>query len=263
MSLVNKIINTRIRTNLTGKVALVTGSARGLGKVIATSLAVDGAKVVLNDIDEEALKKTYEELKNYGLNVYSFKADVSKWSEVKAMVDEIIRLLGKIDILINNAGIVGPFKEVYEITEEEWDRVISVNVKGSFLVTKAVVPYMIKQRYGRIIFISSVAGVEGNAKMSPYCASKAALIGLAKALAEELASYGIRVNAVAPALIEGTSLTEGMPKEQKEFLAQKIPIGRLIRPEEVADLVKFLVSDAADPITGYVYLIAGGRARAA
>ncbi len=254
-------IISNIKVNLQGKVALVTGAARGIGRAIAISLAKDGADIVLNDIDEEALKKTAEEIKALGRKVLPVKADVSKWDEVKKMVDEAIKYFGHIDILVNNAGIVGPFKPVHEISESEWDKVLAVNLKGAFLVIKAVVPHMIKQKYGKIINISSVAGVEGNAKMAPYCASKAGLIGLTKSLAEELAPYGIRVNAICPALVEKTALTEGMPPEQRKFLAQKIPLGRLCKLEEVADLVKFLASEAADFITGYAYMLAGGRAR--
>ncbi|MEM4514158.1 MAG: SDR family NAD(P)-dependent oxidoreductase [Ignisphaera sp.] len=254
-------IISNLKVNLNGRVALVTGAAKGIGRIIALSLALDGADLVLVDIDENALVGVVNEVKSLGRDVLPLKADVTKWSEVANAVEESIKKYGHIDILVNNAGIVGTFKNIEDLSEEEWDKVIETNLKGTFLFTKAVVPYMKKQKYGRIVNMASVAGVEGNARMSHYSASKAGIIGLTKALAEELAPYGIRVNAVAPALVEGTALTESMSPEQREFLAKKIPLGRLCKPHEVADLVKFLVSDASEFITGYVYILAGGRAR--
>jgi 3-oxoacyl-[acyl-carrier protein] reductase len=252
----------KIRVDLKGKVAIVTGGARGLGKVIAYFLAQDGCNVAIIDIKEAIANETAREIANAtGVQVLSVRADVSNWSEVKNAVEHVIREFNHIDILVNNAGIV-LVKPITEMEEDEWDRVMAVNLKGAFLMTKAVLPYMIKQNYGRIINIASVAGVEGNANMIAYSTSKAGLIGFTKALAEEVIKYNIRVNAVAPGLIEGTDLTLSMSEEQRKFLASKMPIGRLIYRGEVADLVKFLASDASDPLTGYVFIIAGGRARA-
>ncbi len=254
-------IISNLNVNLEGRVAIVTGSSKGIGRAIALSLAMSGADVVINGRKKEDLMKTAEEIKALNRRVLPVVADVSKWDDVKRMVDETIKHFGHIEIVVNNAGILGPVKPVHEITVEEWDKVLAINLGGAFLVIKAVVPYMIKQKYGKIINISSVAGVEGNKNMVPYCASKAALIGLTKALAEELGPYGIRINAVCPALVEKTYLTESMPPEQREFLAKKIPLGRLCRLDEVADLVKFLASDASDFLTGYAFVLAGGRAR--
>ncbi|MEM0052227.1 MAG: SDR family NAD(P)-dependent oxidoreductase [Sulfolobales archaeon] len=251
-----------MKVNLSGRVALITGAARGVGRYLALSMALDGADLVLIDKDLEPLEKVAEEVRRLGRRVLAIKADVSKWGDVYRAVEEAVKVFGRIDILVNNAGIEGPFDFVENISEEDWDAVINVNLKGAFLCVKAVVPYMKKQGYGRIVNVASVAGVEGNAKMTPYCAAKAGMIGLTKALAEELAPYGIRVNVVAPALIEGTALTDRLPKEQREFLARKIPLGRLCKLHEVADLIKFLASDAADFLTGYVHILAGGRARA-
>jgi 3-oxoacyl-[acyl-carrier protein] reductase len=251
-----------VHVDFKGKVAIVTGAARGIGKVIAYFLAQDGCSVAIIDVLEEEAKEAAEEIARLtGAKVLAIKADVTKWSDVKSSVDAVVKQFNRIDILVNNAGIV-LVKPITDIEEAEWDKVMAVNLKGSFLMTKAVLPYMIKQNYGRIVNMASVAGVEGNANMTAYSTSKAGLIGFTKALAEETIKYNIRVNAVAPALVEGTALTLSMSEEQRRFLASKIPIGRLIYPEEVADLVKFLASDASEPLTGYVFIIAGGRARA-
>jgi len=252
----------KVRVDLRGKVSIVTGGGRGIGKVIAYFLAQDGSNVAILGRNETEVIKTAKEIAEAtGVRVLALKADVSKWSDVKSAVERVIEEFNHIDILVNNAGIV-LIKPITEMEEDEWDRVIAVNLKGTFLMSKAVLPYMIKQNYGRIINIASVAGVEGNANMTAYSASKAGIIGFTKALAEEVIKYNIRVNAVAPALVEGTALTLSMSEEQRKFLASKIPIGRLIYAEEVADLVKFLASDASEPLTGYVFIIAGGRARA-
>jgi 3-oxoacyl-[acyl-carrier protein] reductase len=195
-----------------------------------------------------------------GRRVLVILADVSNKEDVDNMVKKTIEVFGKIDILVNNAGVVGSTVPIQELKEEDWDRIISVDLKGTFLCCKAVVPHMINRRSGKIVNISSIAGKEGNANMTAYSAAKAGIIGFTKALSEEVARYGIRVNCVCPALIE-TELVERMDKQQAEYLKSKIPLGRLGKPEEVAELVKFLVSDASDFIAGQAYNIDGGRGK--
>ncbi|NJE13162.1 SDR family NAD(P)-dependent oxidoreductase [Thermococcus sp. LS2] len=249
--------------DLSGKVALVTGSVRGIGFAIAKRLAELGANIAINDIvpeDSEIVQQCLETIGKEGVRVKYYRADVSNSEEVNEMISSIIEDFGKIDILVNNAGITGAAKPVVELPEEEWDKVIAVDLKGTFLVTKAVLPYMIKQNFGRIVNISSVAGKEGNPNMAHYCAAKHGVIGFTKAVAREVLQYNIRINAVCPALIK-TPLLEGLPEEQIELLKSKIPLGRLGKPEEVADLVAFLVaSEAVNFITGQAFNITGGRA---
>jgi 3-oxoacyl-[acyl-carrier protein] reductase len=201
-----------------------------------------------------------KEIESMGRKALVVLADVSQKKEVENMVNQTLERFGKIDILVNNAGIVGPTVPIQELSEEDWDRIISVDLKGTFLCCKAVIPHMISQRSGKIVNMSSIAGKEGNANMTGYCAAKAGIIGFTKALSEEVAKYGIRVNCVCPALIE-TELVERMDKKQAEYLKSKIPLGRLGKPEEVAELVKFLVSDASDFITGQAINIDGGRGK--
>jgi 3-oxoacyl-[acyl-carrier protein] reductase len=250
-----------IKVDLSGKVAIVTGSSRGIGRAIALALAKDGANIVVNAVSKiTKAREVAEEIESMGREALVIVADVSKKEHVESMVEQTLKRFGKIDILVNNAGVVGPTVPIQELSEEDWERVISVDLKGTFLCCRAVIPHMIRQRSGKIVNISSIAGKEGNANMTAYCAAKAGIIGLTKALAEEVAKYGIRVNCVCPALIE-TELVERMDTKQTEYLKSKIPLGRLGKPEEVAELVKFLVSDASDFITGQAINIDGGRGK--
>lgn len=250
-----------LKVDLSGKVAIVTGASRGIGRAIALALARDGADILVNarsNIGEA--RKVAGKIESMGRRVLVILADVSNKEDVDNMVKKTIEVFGKIDILVNNAGVVGSTVPIQELKEEDWDRIISVDLKGTFLCCKAVVPHMINRRSGKIVNISSIAGKEGNANMTAYSAAKAGIIGFTKALSEEVARYGIRVNCVCPALIE-TELAERMDKQQAEYLKSKIPLGRLGKPEEVAELVKFLVSDASDFIAGQAYNIDGGRGK--
>lgn len=247
-----------LKVDLSGKVAIVTGSGCGIGRAIALALARDGADIAVNDVSIDEARKVAKEIEFMGRIALVALADVSKKSDVEDMVKQTLEKFGKIDILVNNAGIAGPTVPVQELKEEDWDRIINVDLKGTFICCKAVIPHMISRKSGKIVSISSIAGKEGNANMTAYCAAKAGIIGFTKALSEEVARYGIRVNCVCPALIE-TKLVENMDKRQVEYLKMKIPLGRLGKPTEVADLVKFLVSNASDYITGQAYNITGGR----
>ncbi len=244
--------------DLAEKVAIVTGAAQGLGWAIAKRLADDGACLAIADINWERAQEKAALLQRMGQEAMAIKVDVSKANEVAHMVEQVLEKFGRIDILVNNAGILGPYFPVEEYPEELWDQVIAVNLKGTFLCCKAVIPIMKKQGRGSIVNIASVAGKEGNANMAPYSASKGAIITLTKTLGKELATSHIRVNAVSPALLE-TEMTQSMTPEQRALLTSKIPMGRLGKPEEVAAVVKFLVSDEASFVTGQCYDISGGR----
>ncbi|MGQ9694679.1 MAG: SDR family NAD(P)-dependent oxidoreductase [Thermodesulfobacteriota bacterium] len=244
--------------DLEGKIAIVTGAGQGLGWAIAQRLADEGAVLVIADINWEAAREKAALLKKTEREGMAVKVDVSKVDEVNNMVQQVVEKFGRIDILINNAGILGPYFSVEEYPDDLWDQVIAVNLKGTFLCCKAVIPIMKKQKKGSIVNIASVAGKEGNANMAPYSASKGGIITLTKTLGKELATYNIRVNAVSPALLE-TEMTQSMTPEQRALLTSKIPMGRLGKPEEVAAVVKFLVSDEASFVTGQCYDISGGR----
>jgi len=250
-----------LKVSLSDKVAIVTGSSRGIGRAIALTLARDGANVVVNArVNIDRAREVARKIESMGRRTLVVLADVSKKDDVDNMVKRTLDEFGKIDILVNNAGVVGPTVPIQELKEEDWDRIINVDLKGTFLCCKSVIPHMISRRSGKIVNISWIAGKEGNANMTAYCAAKAGIIGFTKALAEEVAQYGIRVNCVCPALIE-TELAKRMDKKQVEYLKSKIPLGRLGKPEEVAELVKFLVSDVSDFITGQAFNITGGRAK--
>jgi NAD(P)-dependent dehydrogenase (short-subunit alcohol dehydrogenase family) len=244
--------------SLTGKIALVTGAAQGIGRDIALALATDGADVAICDVNLDAAQKTAADIEAKGRKSLALKANVAASAEVTAMIDQIVEKFGRIDILVNNAGIMGPYFPVMEYPEEIWDRLIAVHLKGTFLCCKGVLPVMKAQGSGRVVNMASVAGKEGNANMSPYAAAKAGIIGLTKTLGKEMAPYNVRVNCVSPALIE-TDMVKGMAPEQRALLTSKIPLGRLGKPEEVAAVVKFLVSDEASFVTGQCYDISGGR----
>jgi NAD(P)-dependent dehydrogenase (short-subunit alcohol dehydrogenase family) len=244
--------------DLKGKVAIVTGAGRGLGWSMAERLARDGASLIVAEIDPQSGDEKAAVISRMGREVLAVQVDVSKWTDVERMVKQVLEKFGRIDILVNNAGLMGNYYLVTDYPEEEWDRLIDVNLKGTFLCCKAVLPSMIKQKYGKIISLASVAGKEGNARMSAYSASKAAIIALTKTIAKEVAPYGIHVNCVSPALCE-TDMAKDMTPEQRALLTSKIPLGRLGKPEEVAAVVRFLASDESSFVTGQCYDISGGR----
>jgi len=243
--------------DLSGKVALVTGGSRGIGREIAIELARHGASVVISYVNnEEKAVEVVKEIQKFSVKGMCIKADVSKEEEVKKLVDAIKDELGTIDILVNNAGI-NRDTLLIRMNTQEWDQVIDTNLKGTYLCTRLVAKDMIKKRYGKIINIASVAGVAGNYGQANYSASKAGVIGFTKAVAKELASRGINVNAVAPGLIE-TDMTQALKEEVKETLIKSVPMGRLGSPKDVANLVVFLASDKSDYITGQTINIDGG-----
>ncbi len=243
--------------NLKGKVAVVTGGARGIGAAIARKLAKEGADIVINDIAAgEAGDQLVAELKAAGVGAIFIAADISKSAEAKRLVEEAIAQMGKIDILVNNAGITRD-NLIMRMSEEEWDAVIAVNLKGTFNCLQAVARPMLKQRSGAIVNLASVVGVAGNPGQANYSASKAGVIGLTKTAAKELASRGIRVNAVAPGFIE-TDMTRSLPEEYTGKLKELIPLGVFGSPENVADVVAFLAGDDAAYVTGEVVKIDGG-----
>ena len=244
--------------DLAGKTAIVTGAGKGLGWAIAERLARDGAKVVIAEIDWDSAQEKAAVLRQRKGESLAIRVDVSRWPEVQKMVAETVEKFGRIDILVNNAGILGPALSVAEYPEDQWDEVIAVNLKGTFLCCKGVLPVMKKQGSGSIVNIASVAGKEGNPDMAPYSVSKGGIITLTKTLGKELAATRIRINAVSPALLE-TDMARNMSPEQRAFLTSKIPMGRLGKPEEVAAVVKFLASDEASFVTGQCYDISGGR----
>ncbi len=241
---------------LDGKVALITGAAQGIGKAIALILAKNGADIVVSDINLEKAQETSREIEAIGRRSMAIKVDVSKSEEVEQMVEKIINEFGKIDILVNNAGITRD-KLILRMTEEDWDAVLNVNLKGTFNCTKAVIRHMSKQKSGKIVNIASVSGEMGNPGQANYSASKAGVIGFTKTIAREFAQRGINVNAIAPGYIE-TPMTDILPEKVKEELKKMIPLERLGKPEDVAQAVLFLVSEASSYITGQVLNVNGG-----
>jgi 3-oxoacyl-[acyl-carrier protein] reductase len=239
-----------------GKVAVVTGAAQGIGRAIAETLARAGADVVVVDLDIARAQETAAAVTGHGRRALIIKANVAERSDVKAMADQILGDRGRIDVLVNNAGITRDGL-LLRMKEEDWNLVLDVNLKGTFHCTKAVLPAMTKQRGGTMVNIASVVGVMGNAGQANYAASKAAVIGFTKTVAREYASRGITVNAVAPGFIE-TAMTQGLSGEVQEGLLKQIPLGRLGTPGDVAEAVRFLVSPEAAYITGHVLHVNGG-----
>mgnify|MGYP001773017088 FL=1 len=245
------------RGKLNSRVALVTGAASGIGREIAMTFAREGASIVLFDLSSDVIN-VERELKDLGADALSVIGDAKDRSDVVRAVNEAINKFGKIDILVNNVGIY-PVKSFLEMGEDEWDLVMSTNLKSTFLFTRFVAPYMVKQRYGRIINIASIAGtVVGFANAVHYSTSKAAILGFTRALALELAPYGITVNAIAPGYVETPGIMKIINKELYERIRRATPIGRWGRPQDVAYLALFLASDEASFITGALIVIDGG-----
>ncbi len=247
--------------NLKNKVALITGARRGMGKSHAIALAKQGAKVAVTDINQDDCQKVVDEIKSSGGKAIAFKLDVSDKSEVDSVVAEIVKKFGQLDILINNAGIA-QFKPFLELSEEDWDRTIDINLKGEFLCAQAAAKVMEKRKGGVIVNIASVAmgqqGI-GMSNIAHYCASKGGIAAMTEALAVELAPFNIRVNAIAPGMIETPMIdvVKSDPKMLKAML-QRVPLKRVGRPEEVSELVVFLASDSSSYMTGAVVIIDGG-----
>ncbi len=245
-----------------GKIVLVTGAARGVGKVIAKAFAQKGASVIINDIDLQEANGVAQEMTREGFEAMAAKADVSRGSEVEAMINEVIAKYGKIDILVNNAAVFAESVLIMELEEEEWDRVMNVNLKGVFNCSKAVMRNMINQKSGKIINIASFVGKTGRVVYSKfgtptkahYCASKAGVISLTKSLAFELAPHNINVNAVAPGSID----PGGTEKGKRDMITPLVPLGRMGTSEDVAAAVLFLASPEASFITGEIMDVNGG-----
>lgn len=243
-----------------GQIAIITGGAEGIGKGIAERIASEGAVVVLLDINEVLLQKAETEFMEMGHEVLGIKTDISSESSVKEAFEKVEEKYGKIDVVVNCAGIVGPTStKIEDFSVDDFDKVIAINLKGSFLITKYAIKAMKKQNYGRILLIASIAGKEGNPGMVGYSASKGGVISLVKSIGKEYATTGITVNGLAPAVIK-TPMNAATSPQQLEYMLAKIPMGRMGTVEEVANLAAWIVSKESSFTTGFVFDISGGRA---
>jgi NAD(P)-dependent dehydrogenase (short-subunit alcohol dehydrogenase family) len=242
--------------NLAGQTAIVTGGATGIGEAIATRLAAAGARIAVLDLNLGGATSVAASLPN---NSFAIEADVSQSATVGEAIRQIFETTGRIDILVNNAGIAGRAAYVWEQTDEDWQHNIAINLTGVFNLCRAVVPYMRDKGYGRIVNVASIAGKEGNPRMSPYSATKAGVIGFTKALGKELATEGICVNAISPAVVQ-TQILDQLTPEQVTYMTDRIPMRRPGTPEEVANVVHFLSSRECSFVTAQCYDVSGGRA---
>lgn len=244
------------KIDLTGRCAVVTGGAQGFGRAITERFVASGAKVAIWDFDQPLADKTAKEI---GPDVMALEVDVTSVEAVEAATAATLKAFGRLDILVNNAGIAGVNKPVADLSYDEWRQVMKINLDGPFICCKAVVPTMMKQNYGRIVNIASIAGKEGNPNASHYSASKAGVIALTKSLGKELAGTDIAVNAVTPAAAK-TAIFDQMTQQHIDFMLSKIPRGRFLKVDELASLVAWIASEECLYTTGAVFDISGGRA---
>jgi 3-oxoacyl-[acyl-carrier protein] reductase len=247
-----------IKYDFTNRAAIVTGGAQGIGRAVVERLVDGGAAVAIWDRDKPFAERTAKELASRG-KVIAVGVDVTDYPAVERARDETLKAFGKIDILVNNAGIAGPIAKTWEHTLDQWNQVMAINLNGPFHCCKAVVPGMIAQNYGRIANVASIAGKEGNPNASAYSASKAAVIGLTKSLGKELATYDIAVNAITPAAAK-TAIFDQITQAHIDFMLSRIPRGRFVKVEEVANTIAFMCSEECSFTTGFAFDITGGRA---
>jgi 3-oxoacyl-[acyl-carrier protein] reductase len=244
--------------DLKGKVAVITGGARGIGYAVAERMLTSGASVVLWDLMADRLPQSKATLSSNG-RVETYTVDITNEDQVMAATAAAVKALGKIDILVNSAGITGPNQKTWEYSSKDFQQVMEINLMGTFHCCKAVVPWMMKQDYGRIVNIASIAGKEGNPNAPAYSASKAAVIGLTKSLGKELAQTGVRVNALTPAAAK-TEMFSQMTEQHIQFMLSKIPMNRFVQVEEIAAMIAWMASEECSFTTGSVFDISGGRA---
>jgi len=241
---------------LNGQTAIVTGAATGIGEAIAARLAGAGARIVVADIN---LSGAQEVARRIGQSSFAVQTDVSKPEMIRETVAQVLGVTGRIDILVNNAGIAGTSAPLWEQPAKDWERAIVINLSGVFYFCQAVIPHMRERKYGRVVNIASIAGKEGNPRMIPYSATKAGVIGLTKSLGKEVATDGICVNAVSPAVVQ-TSILQQLTPEQVNYMTERIPMRRTGKPEEIAAVVHFLASPDCSFVTAQCYDVSGGRA---